>query len=263
MGVRTQLVVLGWIWVVGAAGCTYVETIGFRTDGESSDASETDRASETVPSVSDRETEPLNSDTGSDPGDTGSETFDTETSDGTMFPLIFDFDGDPDGFQSGQRPGWTWNASDGTFVLDTSFSKTPEWAIVELYASLGVWPGGLDWGGAVSVEFRMRVDDASGGYFRAYIQSIEQESETAETWLWYATDYSLIPDGAWRTVTLDLTAPDAPLNLEEVTKLGVQIHAPEDALEQDTSLTEVQLNPPVHVRLVLDSVIVRGAQSSP
>jgi hypothetical protein len=138
---------------------------------------------------------------------------------------------------------------------------------MERYISEGVWPGGVDWTGATVIEYTIRVEPGCPGcLFKGFIQSIEEESEDYENWLWRST---LIPiedtGGELITLTFDLR-PDPPeeegLNLEDVTKMGCQIHAPELEPEDDagTGDTEIPLPEPLNARVQVDSIVVRGPE---
>ena len=228
-----------------AGGCATQELIGYRI---------ADVPLDTESGFRDTDTGFLDTDSGLQDTESGFQDTDTDT--GALFPMIFTFDKGDDGFSTHNEPGWAWNASTGTFDLDVTFTGSPEWRTLDFYAGEGIWPGGIDWRGATSIEYRVRVEDSNGGYFRAFIQSIEEESFTSETWFWYAADTDLIPDGAWYTLTIDLTDAAAPLNLEKVTKMGLQIHAVEP-LGVSSADTDYPL--PEHVLLQIDSVIVIGA----
>lgn len=259
-----------------AAACTYMENIGYQqittdlipAEVDTGDTTQSQPDTEALPTDNDKSTDTVTegtdsgnnfTDTGSDVPDTGDD--DSDTVFASKFPMIFDFNTDNDGFINSDRAGWTLNLSEGVFSLDIAFEISPDWSTLEYYVGEGIYPGGVDWLGATAVAFRIKVDAAEGGYFRAFIQSIEVEADVpgeSETWMWFAADDALVPDSQWRTLTFDLLDPDARLNLEEVTKLGFQIHGPENVVDADPLDTTVQLGSPATVKMQIDSIIVSG-----
>ncbi len=246
-----------------ALGCSAVEIIGYRIPGgeDTESTPETYAPSDSEPPTTERPSDTMSPAETEPPTEPETEsTFTTDTvsggdSDGGRFPMIFDFEDGNDGFY-GNPASWTWNSAEGTFDLDIVFTTSPAWQSLELYAGAGIWPGGADWTGATSVEYRYRTLVSNGGFFRAFFQSIEQESAISETWLWYDKDQELVQDGVWRTVTLDLSAP-LLVNIEEVTKVGLQIHGIELPIPSGDLETEIVLPEPEHVVIQVDSVIVR------
>jgi hypothetical protein len=259
----SQYIAVAWLVT---AGCSSVEIIGYRltaSDDKETNPIMTDNEPESSETEAPADTEmPLETETQSDtevPPDTGADSNATIDSDSTAawFPMVFDFNSGENGFNKSSGSKWNWNQTEGTFDLDVLFTSSPSWQTIELYAGAGIWPGGVDWTGATSVDYRYRTITSSGGFFRGFFQSIEQESLESEIWLWYAEDQDLVPDGEWRTLTLNLLLPDF-INLREVTKVGLQIHGVEMLPTPGDTDTQVILPTPEHVVVQVDSIIVRG-----
>ena len=200
-------------------------------------------------------------DTGTDEdGDTDSDTdsesgTDSETGAGPRFPIVFSFDDGMNGFYS-EYEEWSYDSSEEAVVLDYSFTEPQSMVWIENNIAAVNWQG-ADWSGATVVEFRVKTLEGNGSFYLPYMQSGD--------WFWYSMNFDHTKIGEWQVLTLDLRYEFEGMDVDtsRVLRLGFQVHSP--PLDIDAGELEPDASPPPYpeperVRVVLDSIVVRGPE---
>ncbi len=272
------------LWALAAAVSVAVTACG--DDGSSNNTSDAGDASaptdtgstgstDTMPPVgNDTATATSSGETGTGTG-TGGDTNTTDSGTPSIFPLVYTFDADDGGWEGldwADAPLdnsiWEWDSALGAWKVAWNFEYVGDNLVVENYYSKGTYPGGMDLTGISVIEYKVKTL-VGDGFYDLFIQSIKEESEIEEEWIWYSKNEGtdMVANGEIVTYVFDVRQATAEeLNPQEVTKFGLIVAPPEppegytvDEVDAGGKM-KMPLPAPHQVSVELHEVILHGPE---